>query len=182
MFLIRSFSGGLPVVKPSWILDSVAANKLMSWVPYQPEQIACNQPLLSAFFSPKVIPNSGDRLRDAANQVTYESEVTSLVGAIVEDATGSDVGRSTEHRGQISGESDNIMFENDNGEPGQMPYVSSEKDCEVKIADMTTLDAEEHDSVKDELQSSTHQTSASDCSYHLPSSSNVGSSRSHSTP
>ncbi|KAM1233608.1 hypothetical protein ACFX2J_003293 [Malus domestica] len=178
---LRSFSGGLPVVKPSWILDSVSANKLLSWVPYQLEQIACNQPLLSAFFSPKVIPDSGDPLRDAANQVTYESEVTSLVGAIVEDATGSDVGRSTEHRGQISGESDNIMFENDNGEPGQVPYVSSEKDCEVQIVDMTTLDAEEHDSVKDELQCSIHQTSASDCSYHLPSSSNVGSSRSHST-
>ncbi|XP_050106230.1 DNA repair protein REV1 isoform X9 [Malus sylvestris] len=178
---LRSFSGGLPVVKPSWILDSVSANKLLSWVPYQLEQIACNQPLLSAFFSPKVIPDSGDPLRDAANQVTYESEVTSLVGAIVEAATGSDVGGSTEHRGKISGESDNIMFENNNGEPGQVPYVSSEKDCEVQIADMTTLDSEEHDSVKDELQCSTHQTSASDCSYHLPSSSNVGSSRSHST-
>lgn len=27
---IRSFSGGLPVVKPKWIADSVAANKLLS--------------------------------------------------------------------------------------------------------------------------------------------------------
>ncbi|XP_008442858.1 DNA repair protein REV1-like [Cucumis melo] len=31
----RSFSRGLPVVKPTWILDSVASNKLLSWVPYQ---------------------------------------------------------------------------------------------------------------------------------------------------
>lgn len=27
---LRSFSGGLPVVKPTWVLDSVTANKLLS--------------------------------------------------------------------------------------------------------------------------------------------------------
>lgn len=30
MLVNRSFSRGLPVVKPTWILDSVAANKLLS--------------------------------------------------------------------------------------------------------------------------------------------------------
>lgn len=29
----RSFSGGLPVVKPTWVVDSVAANKLLSCKP-----------------------------------------------------------------------------------------------------------------------------------------------------
>ncbi|XP_051132548.1 DNA repair protein REV1 isoform X2 [Andrographis paniculata] len=56
---LRGFSGGLPVVKPAWVLDSVAANKLLSWVPYQLDQLAVgsdNQPKLAAFFTPK---NSG---------------------------------------------------------------------------------------------------------------------------
>ncbi|XP_022735804.1 DNA repair protein REV1 isoform X9 [Durio zibethinus] len=52
----RSFSGGLPVVKPTWVLDSVAGNRLLSWVPYQLEQFANNQPTLSAFFTPKSNP------------------------------------------------------------------------------------------------------------------------------
>ncbi|KAI3986972.1 hypothetical protein MKX01_039907 [Papaver californicum] len=49
---IRSFSGGLPVVKPMWIVDSVAASKLLTWVPYQLDQLVelSRQPKLSAFF------------------------------------------------------------------------------------------------------------------------------------
>ncbi|XP_074275494.1 DNA repair protein REV1 [Silene latifolia] len=53
---LRSFSGGLPVVKPTWILDCVAASKLLSWIPYQLEQLASQargQPKLSAFFASK---------------------------------------------------------------------------------------------------------------------------------
>lgn len=49
---LRSFSRGLPVVKPTWVLDSVAAKKLLNWVPYQLDQIASeanNQPKLSTF-------------------------------------------------------------------------------------------------------------------------------------
>ncbi|KAK4739952.1 hypothetical protein R3W88_003649 [Solanum pinnatisectum] len=51
---LRSFSRGLPVVKPTWVLDSVAANKLLNWVPYQLDQLASevnNQPKLSTFFT-----------------------------------------------------------------------------------------------------------------------------------
>ncbi|KAL6514610.1 hypothetical protein OROGR_020189 [Orobanche gracilis] len=53
---LRAFSRGLPVVKPAWLLDSVAASKLLSWIPYQLDQLATennNQPKLSAFFTPK---------------------------------------------------------------------------------------------------------------------------------
>ncbi|CAN1289240.1 DNA repair protein REV1 [Linum perenne] len=50
---LRSFSGGLPVVKPAWIVDSVFANRLLNWVPYQLDQLGDNQPRLSAFFTPK---------------------------------------------------------------------------------------------------------------------------------
>ncbi|XP_024966568.1 DNA repair protein REV1 isoform X4 [Cynara cardunculus var. scolymus] len=51
---LRSFSHGLPVVKPTWVLDSVAADKLLSWAPYQLDQLASetnNQPKLSAFLA-----------------------------------------------------------------------------------------------------------------------------------
>ncbi|KAH0977898.1 hypothetical protein GBA52_027617 [Prunus armeniaca] len=178
---LRSFSGGLPVVKPSWVLDSISANKLLSWVPYQLDQLACNQPRLSAFFAPKIIPDSGDALRDAANQVKYENEDTSLVEARLEDADESEVCRSTEHRSQISGESDNVMFEKNNEESGQELHISSVKDCEMRIVEMTTSAAEDDGSVKDELQYSTHQTSASASSCRLPTSSNAGSNQSHST-
>lgn len=53
---LRSFSGGLPVVKPTWVLDSVAANRVLDWVPYQLDQLVNgtrNQQKLSAFFSVK---------------------------------------------------------------------------------------------------------------------------------
>ncbi|KAL8255397.1 hypothetical protein R6Q59_033618 [Mikania micrantha] len=58
---LRSFSRGLPVVKPTWVLDCVAADKLLSWVPYQLYQLvseANNQPKLSAFLGlkSKLIP------------------------------------------------------------------------------------------------------------------------------
>ncbi|XP_021827326.1 DNA repair protein REV1 isoform X2 [Prunus avium] len=178
---LRSFSGGLPVVKPSWVLDSISANKLLSWVPYQLDQLACNQPRLSAFFAPKIIPDSGDALRDAANQVKYENEDTSLVEARLEDADESEACRSTEHRWQISGESDNVMFEKNNEESGQELHISSVKDCEMRIVEMTASAAEDDGSVKDELQYSTHQTSASASSCRLPTSSNAGSNQSHST-
>ncbi|KAK7253198.1 hypothetical protein RIF29_37721 [Crotalaria pallida] len=43
---------GLPLVKPTWILDSVASNTLLSWVPYQLHHLAPNnQPKLSSFFA-----------------------------------------------------------------------------------------------------------------------------------
>lgn len=51
---LRSFSHGLPVVKPTWVLDSVAADKLLSWAPYQLDQLASetnNQPKLSTFLA-----------------------------------------------------------------------------------------------------------------------------------
>ncbi|XP_020536171.2 DNA repair protein REV1 isoform X2 [Jatropha curcas] len=69
---LRSFSGGLPVVKPAWILDSVISNKLLSWVPYQLEQLANNQPKLSAFFAVKNRSVAEDALNVMACQVNME--------------------------------------------------------------------------------------------------------------
>ncbi|CAL9147739.1 unnamed protein product, partial [Musa hybrid cultivar] len=52
----RAFSRGLPVVRPAWVVDSVAANKLLSWVPYQLNELengTYKQQKLSSFFAPK---------------------------------------------------------------------------------------------------------------------------------
>ncbi|KAJ7568747.1 hypothetical protein O6H91_01G046300 [Diphasiastrum complanatum] len=49
----RSFSRGLPIVKPDWIVDSIAQGKLLHWASYQPERIAYAHPhqqKLSSFF------------------------------------------------------------------------------------------------------------------------------------
>lgn len=149
-------------------------------VPYQLDQVACNQPRLSAFFTPKIIPESDDALRYTSNQVKHESEDTSSIGARLEDANKSEVCRSMEHRRESSGESDDMMCENTDGQFGEESYTG-EKYSEVKLEDLPTLNAEDNGSVKDELKSSTHQPSASVSSNCLPSSENFGSNRSHST-
>lgn len=80
---LRSFSCGLPVVKPNWVLDSVAANKLLNWVPYQLYQlgsVTSNQPKLSAFFSLKkteVLDDSGERSCSNATSRTSDSSSSS---------------------------------------------------------------------------------------------------------
>ncbi|EFJ32197.1 hypothetical protein SELMODRAFT_407478 [Selaginella moellendorffii] len=46
----RSFSKGLPVLKPGWIVDSIAVGKLLPWASYQLEAIYSNQSTLSSFY------------------------------------------------------------------------------------------------------------------------------------
>ncbi|TVU08622.1 hypothetical protein EJB05_42031, partial [Eragrostis curvula] len=53
---LRSFSKGLPVVKPAWVVDSLAENRLLNCSPYQIRQHGSSsrkQTKLSAFFSEK---------------------------------------------------------------------------------------------------------------------------------
>ncbi|KAA8536246.1 hypothetical protein F0562_028724 [Nyssa sinensis] len=83
---LRSFSGGLPVVKPTWVLDSVAANKLLNWVPYQLDQLASethNQPTLSAFFALKSCAVSVDAATRLTDQMKSEAEDPLLKGGTI---------------------------------------------------------------------------------------------------
>ncbi|KAL4555827.1 hypothetical protein LXL04_038456 [Taraxacum kok-saghyz] len=76
---LRSFSRGLPVVKPTWILDCIAADKLLSWVPYQLEQIASeanNQPKLSTFLGLKSNMVSNDPANGPSTSDNNISEVS----------------------------------------------------------------------------------------------------------
>ncbi|GJN39191.1 hypothetical protein PR202_gb28293 [Eleusine coracana subsp. coracana] len=53
---LRAFSKGLPVVKPAWVVDSMAENRLLNCSPYQISQHSSSsrkQTKLSAFFSEK---------------------------------------------------------------------------------------------------------------------------------
>ncbi|XP_076915898.1 DNA repair protein REV1-like [Bidens hawaiensis] len=81
---LRSFSRGLPVVKPTWVLDSVAADKLLNWVPYQLDQVASeanNQPKLSTFLGLRsnLVPC------DVANAPMTSDNIISEVGDSAED-------------------------------------------------------------------------------------------------
>ncbi|PIA27042.1 hypothetical protein AQUCO_08300016v1 [Aquilegia coerulea] len=96
---IRSFSRGLPVVKPTWVLDSVAANKLLNWVPYQLEQLVNNmqkQPKLSTFFVPKT--NLGlQEAKTLANRHLNPEEGCFLENANSQESPSCEVGESIEY-------------------------------------------------------------------------------------
>ncbi|XP_048128864.1 DNA repair protein REV1 isoform X3 [Rhodamnia argentea] len=100
---LRSFSGGLPVVKPKWIVDSVAANKLLSWLPYQLDQLADNQPKLSLFFATKDGLLSNDVLADTVCQL-HDIGDSSSKGRTLKDINSSEVGQSTEYGSPLSEE------------------------------------------------------------------------------
>ncbi|XP_042384403.1 DNA repair protein REV1-like isoform X2 [Zingiber officinale] len=57
---LRAFSHGLPVVRPEWVLHSLAANRLLSWAPYQLVHGACKQQKLSTYFHHQRISTSSD--------------------------------------------------------------------------------------------------------------------------
>ncbi|XP_058216083.1 DNA repair protein REV1 isoform X3 [Rhododendron vialii] len=105
---LRSFSAGLPVVKPAWLLDSVAANKLLSWVPYELEQVASethNQPKLSSFFALKSSALSNDPTTCVTGQVNSEIEDPSLIGGTIKESDLSGRCGYTEHLRPCSRES-----------------------------------------------------------------------------
>ncbi|XP_061354386.1 DNA repair protein REV1 isoform X1 [Gastrolobium bilobum] len=111
---LRAFSAGLPVVKPTWILDSVAANRLLSWVPYQLDQLDSDQPKLSAFFTFKSSKMSEDTSTNALCQVGSDIEDSSMRVGQSKDRHSSEVQEMVELGGQISTESDDIVPENTN--------------------------------------------------------------------
>ncbi|KAI7992948.1 DNA repair protein REV1 [Camellia lanceoleosa] len=133
---LRSFSGGLPVVKPAWVLDSVAANKLLSWLPYQLDQIASeahNQPKLSAFFALKNSPVSNDTVTCMNGQIKSETEHPSLEGGTIKEAHLS--GGSMEHSRPCSGEWDDGVHGNSTGTVIEEPTCNDGKYSEGKTAE-----------------------------------------------
>ncbi|XP_020553189.1 DNA repair protein REV1 isoform X2 [Sesamum indicum] len=116
---LRAFSGGLPVVKPAWVLDSVAANKLLSWIPYQLDQLATendNQPKLSTFFTPKIGVASEIANPIVGGQVHSENNDQSMVkvdSSLSEDYASLDQADrcSVEFNDPLQRNIDKVMFE-----------------------------------------------------------------------
>ncbi|KAG5238755.1 DNA repair protein [Salix suchowensis] len=163
---LRSFSGGLPVVKPAWILDSIAANKLLSWIPYQLNQLANNQPKLSAFFTLKSNPVLENVLTDEVCQVKQDPF---LKGGTTKDACISKVDepiRFAEQAGELL-DDPNHQFEELN--------TSSGKSSEVKMVEFGSSDAEDGNSVNSKHQSGPGLFSASASGYCLHNQSSDGS-------
>ncbi|XP_022631684.1 DNA repair protein REV1 isoform X3 [Vigna radiata var. radiata] len=161
---LRAFSAGLPVVKPTWILDSVAANRLLSWVPYQLDQLANKQSKLSAFFTMKSSKMSEDALTNSLCQVVSDVEDSSMrVGQTdSDDRNLSKVGEMSEHIGQISTTSGDI--ENSNAIITEEPTSVRVKFDEEQAA-RSNAAAKDESNVKSEL-GPTHQAPSTSFSSH----------------
>ncbi|XP_031272690.1 DNA repair protein REV1 isoform X4 [Pistacia vera] len=181
---LRSFSGGLPVVKPAWVLDSVAANKLLSWVPYQLDQLANNQPKLSYFFALKRCHFSEDASIPTFYQAKPETVDSSLNNGSSKNADLSEQGGSVQHEWQIRVEIEDPVVAVMNEKMTEQQSSFTGKSCEVDTLEPSNADAEIESCVKDELQSRTHEPSPSISSYCVENrdmKGSMSSKKSHST-
>ncbi|XWS62960.1 hypothetical protein CRYUN_Cryun06bG0055600 [Craigia yunnanensis] len=175
---LRSFSGGLPVVKPTWIQDSVAANRLLSWVPYQLDQLANNQPTLSAFFTPKSNPADEGAFTNAICGVKHETDDLCLKDSLM-DSKFSEAGDSFEQRKKATEEHDELMCENTNRTVIDGPISSySEESQEVKVVKPSNLEEDDESMANNILHSCPEQPSASISSHCFDNHSIKGSPRS----
>ncbi|CAL0332106.1 unnamed protein product [Lupinus luteus] len=150
---LRAFSAGLPVVKPTWILDSVAANRLLSWVPYQLDQLVNNQPKLSSFFTLKSHKMSEDACTNALSQAVPDVEDLSLRVGQSKDTYSSEVGEVVELSRQLrfSSESDDILTENNNAITMEEPTTVRVRCDEEGIAEGSNADTGDERNVQGEL-------------------------------
>ncbi|XP_031744472.1 DNA repair protein REV1 isoform X3 [Cucumis sativus] len=137
---LRSFSRGLPVVKPTWILDSVASNKLLSWVPYQLDQLVNNQPRLSEFFSMKKGPTVEKPKICLTSEKKYETEDSlSPVAMNLKDTTLSEVNESVGYRAELHSDSEmNLQYNAD----AKLNETSSDDLEAAKLKDTSISDVD----------------------------------------
>ncbi|XP_026394158.1 DNA repair protein REV1-like [Papaver somniferum] len=167
---IRSFSGGLPVVKPMWIVDSVAANKLLNWVPYQLDQLVelSRQPKLSAFFPLKSNTSSEGAETPSNHHVKLETARCLSNGLDTsKDISSSEAGDSVENSAECSGESvfsgDGTPFDVKREEQNSM---DSEENCsEGRATEPRPTDVDDETKGKMTIESSPLKSSVSGGSY-----------------
>lgn len=148
---LRAFSGGLPVVKPTWVMDSVAANELLGWIPYQLEQVVTesdDQPKLSAFFTVKNSRVSAIESSFLDGQAITENGYPSsnkMNSSLSEEHKSLDQGdqSSVELDDLWQGNSDNLITEK--------PACSVESHCEIRPMSSTCEVSDEVSSLRTNL-------------------------------
>ncbi|XP_027106030.1 DNA repair protein REV1 isoform X2 [Coffea arabica] len=132
---LRSFSGGLPVIKPTWVLESVAANKLLSWIPYQLDQLASEtkkQPKLSAFGF-KSGPVLDDLEESISGQAVPQSGIATLRTSCSLEANIFGKAECTEEVEECHSVSDDPFHPNAAESTDQAPTYCMENHCEVEL-------------------------------------------------
>ncbi|CAN8246108.1 unnamed protein product [Cochlearia groenlandica] len=147
---LRAFSRGLPVVKPSWIMDSISANRLLGWVPYQLDQLNDTQPKLSAFFAPR--RHLSPQL--ASHATSYQPETGH---SEAEEGSSIRAEDSEETRDYVDG----VNIENTTPESIEQTRTDDLKSSEVNTDRLGNYEKEEKE-VSHELLSTTDLHSASD--------------------
>ncbi|KAL3515331.1 hypothetical protein ACH5RR_022233 [Cinchona calisaya] len=138
---LRSFSGGLPVVKPTWVLESVAANKLLSWVPFQLDQLASeteNQTKLSAFGF-KSGPVRNDFEESLSGQAVPEIGSASLSSSRSMEANISGEAEYTEDMEECHSVSDDLVLTNAAGSTDEGHSYSVDNQFEVELDAAATV-------------------------------------------
>ncbi|CAH8333638.1 unnamed protein product [Eruca vesicaria subsp. sativa] len=151
---LRAFSRGLPVVKPAWIVDSISANRLLGWVPYQLDQLNDTQPKLSAFFAPRRHSNP-----QVASPVSSSQPETGFSEA--EEGSSVRAGESEEPRDHVADEMDGVYTEKTTPEMTAQTRIDNLQCSEVNAEILGNYDNEEKE-LNSELQSTTNLPSASD--------------------
>ncbi|XP_013593369.1 PREDICTED: DNA repair protein REV1 isoform X2 [Brassica oleracea var. oleracea] len=147
---LRAFSRGLPVVKPSWIVDSISSNRLLGWVPYQLDQLNDTQPKLSAFFAPRRLSNP-----------PFTSSQPETGYSEAEDGSSIIAGDSEESRDHVADEIDGVYTEKTTPEMTAQTITHDLKSSEVNADILGSYDNDEKE-LSSELQSTTNLPSASD--------------------
>ncbi|XP_075504709.1 DNA repair protein REV1 isoform X2 [Primulina tabacum] len=148
---LRAFSGGLPVVKPKWVLDSVAANELLSWIPYQLEQVITEsdyQPKLSTFFTVK-----NSRVSDIESSFLDGQEMTENGKPSWNriDSSLSEEHKSLEQGDQSSVQLDDPWKGNIDNSITKKPACSIESHCEIRPMSSTCEVSDEVSSLRTNL-------------------------------
>lgn len=156
---LRAFSAGLPIVKPTWILDSVASNRLLTWAPYQLHQLSNNQqPKLSKFFTFTTTKNSEDSLC----QVESDIEDSFISAGKSEGRHSSQVGDVVESSRQIITEADDNVSENTDTIMMEELLASAGIKCDEEDPVGGSNDAaKDEENIQGELESSCQEPSAS---------------------
>ncbi|XP_019055686.1 PREDICTED: DNA repair protein REV1 isoform X3 [Nelumbo nucifera] len=173
---LRSFSGGLPVVKPTWVLDCVAANRLLNWVPYQLDQLVketCNQKKLSAFFSLNGNFVSEGSETSASFHEKLETKDSLLNDCMIKNALLSEPEESINDTKQCIGES--VLHEKSSEVVEEQPSSDDVKYGNLRLLGASSTDMEDENSVKLVSQSRPDSPSTSVNYYFLDSKNSEGS-------